>query len=148
MIDPNEKNVLREQTQRKIAELALMFAVPILTNAVGNSRLDGLQRRLQKVTEKKLRYLRSMNESVLQVVADKLKEWGDNSGWVGNPKEHTALISFCLVIIDESPINHGSEITKILNLISDHLDDADKLMTKAMVGGQEAAENWAEMYEV
>jgi len=147
MIDPNKRNPLREWQQRRVAELAMMFAVPVITNAVGNSRLDGLQRKLQTEVIARLRSARRMDNNTLVSAIDKLREWGDNSGWMGNSKEHTALISFCLVIIDESPIEHGPKIAQILNDISDHLDNAGKLMTKAMLGGREAAENWAKTYE-
>jgi hypothetical protein len=146
MIDPNEKNPLREQQERKVAELALMFAIPVITNAVGNSRLDGLQRKLQTAAIDRLRRARSMNNDVLVGAIDKIRDWGNNSGWSAASNHHDALISFCLVIIDESPIDYGPKITKILNDISDHLENGGVLMTKAMLGGEEAAENWAETY--
>ena len=148
MTDSNKRNPLREHQQRKIAELAMMFAIPVITNAVGNSRLDNLQRQLQREALNRLRSARRTDHDTLVSAIDKLREWGDNSGWIGNSQEHTTLISFCLVLIDESPIDYGPKITKILNDISDHLDNVGKLMTKAMLGGQEAAENWAESYVV
>jgi hypothetical protein len=148
MIGPNEKNPLRENTQRRIAELALMFAVPVITNAVGNTRLDNLQRQLQQCAMQHLSQARSMTQDTIMGAIDKLREWGDKSGWTGNPSEHTALICFCLVVIEDSPVKYPHKIYKLLNLISEHLEKGGKLMTREMLGGQEAADTWAETYEV
>lgn len=151
MIDPNEKNPLRDLNKRRLAELALMYAVPIITRIIdkkdcGHSRLVGLQLKLQDTVGPLLAKSQNASNATLAEVIDKLKTWGDNSGWLVHTQHNAALISFCLVIIEDSPVNYEPKILKILNDISEHLEKGNKLMTKAMVGGQEAADNWAELY--
>lgn len=57
--------------KRKLAELSLIYGVPIVTQARENSRLAGLQRKLQKLIMPDLMTLPNMGVLLSQILGKK-----------------------------------------------------------------------------
>lgn len=133
-------------TIRKKAELALLYSVPVLSDANENSRLSGLQRRLQEAVIPCLQRLPHFTDKDLEEVINKVLTWGKDTGWLDDKKRISALISFCVDMVERSAFVYPDKITGILTDIADHLERGKNLSTLDCSEGAAASEKWEEMF--
>lgn len=131
---------------QKKAELTLIYAVPILSHAEENSRLAGLQRKLQKAVIPLMRNMVGFNDYNLEIMIQNILRWGTETGWLNSNRHTSALISFCADMIEKSPFDYPDKILNILTDIADHLEQDKELETVNCMDGAIAAEKWEQLY--
>jgi hypothetical protein len=132
--------------KRKKAELALLYSIPILSNAKENSRLAGLLRRLQQQVLPYLQQLDKFTDQDLREITEQIFEWGKATGWLETNKSTGTLVSFCLNMIEESPIRYDEKIHRTLRNLAEHLEQGKALYPLSCTAGQIAAEKWERLY--
>ena len=132
--------------KRKIAELSLIYMVPEFCNAKENSRLAGLQRKLQTVVLPNLTLLGNFTDTELHEITNKIALWGKETGWMDNKKHVATLVSFCLDMLENSPVQYDKKIEQTLIDLADHLENGKELYPLSCVSGQLAAEKWEKLY--
>lgn len=137
---------MNPQLLRKKAELTLIYVIPVLSVVEENSKLGGLQRKLQKILLPHIRKITNTSEKDTLEIIEKIHIWGKNSGWLDNPKHVGSLTSFCLQMIEVSPITYDPKILDILIDISDHLENNKTLYQASFVAGDNAAKHWQELF--
>lgn len=140
----------KEKTdRRKLAELSLIFGVPIFTGANDNSRLTGLQKRLQKVVLPDLApmeaYMDPENPEV-HLVNHRLETWLKRIGWWHRPQHVTDLISFCMDVIDHSPFTYNPRIMETLDAIAQHLDSGGEFYAPTPPRRHNLLMSWKAVY--
>ena len=138
--------VLSKQEKRKLAELALIYGVPIIMQAKENSRLDGLQRKLKKLVIPDLLTLPKMGKREADFVDKHVEDWLKEIGWWQEPAHIGSLISFCLDMVENSPFRYNPEIHKTLVKIAEHLDNGKELSYPTIEAGTEIALKWQAIY--
>lgn len=132
--------------KRKLAELSLIYGVPIVTQAKENSRLDGLQRKLQKLIMPDLMTIPNIGEKEAAYIDVHVEAWLKEIGWWGNPQHIGSLISFCLDMLENSPFTYNPRIEETLQKIAEHLEDGQKLSYPSIKAGTEIADKWQKIY--
>lgn len=133
--------------KRKVAELALLYSMPDFCDAKENSRLAGLQRQLQKATAPNLNLIRGFTDKEFREILHKIIQWSKDVGWARSPEHIGTLVSFCLDMVENSPIPHNKKIVEILVKLAEHLENGKELYPKSCIDGQAAANRWAKVYE-
>lgn len=131
---------------RKKSELALLYALPNVYTGNKKSRLYALQKRLQKVVIPQIKQAYTSPTETYDAVHN-IFIWGSNIGWLHGENPTGALISFCIEMIEDSPIKYDPQIMEILQELSKHLDNGGLLQTCLCVDGRRAAEKWQELFE-
>lgn len=132
--------------KRKLAELSLIYGVPIVTQAKENSRLAGLQRKLQKLVMPDLMTIPNIGEKEAAYVDEHVEDWLKKIGWWAEPKHVSSLISFCLDMVENSPFKYNPRIEKTLQKIAEHLEIGKELDYQSIQAGTEIADKWQEIY--
>ena len=131
---------------RKTVELTLIYSVPELTEAKSNSRLAGLERKLQKEAGKHLAKMPKPDEIESQKMLDLLVTWGEVTGW--KDKKHIgSLVSFCAEMMEKSVCNYSSKLYEIITDIVDHLNNRNDFYIASIPAGALAAKRWIELTE-
>jgi len=138
---------LSQNLKRKKAELALLYAVPLLSNAEENSRLAGLQRRLQKEVLPYLKKLDAFSNRDYHEINQRIFTWGKSTGWLESEKQTGTTVSFCLDMIENSPIKYDDKIHKTLNDLAKHLEKGKALYPLSCAAGRIAQEKWQQVYK-
>lgn len=131
---------------QKKAELTLIYSVPILSDAEENSRLAGLQRKLQKAVIPYMRNIVGFTDYDLEPMVNNILRWGRDTGWLNDKRHTSALISFCMDMIERSPFDYPEKIINILSDIADHLEQNNELDVADCMDGGTAAEKWEQLY--
>lgn len=137
---------MTKSEKRKLAELSLIYSVPIVTQARENSRLAGLQRKLQKLIMPDLMTLPNMGTEEAAYVDEHIEGWLKKIGWWGNAAHLGSLVSFCLDMLENSPFTYNPEIMKTLLLLAKHLEAGKKLSYEAIQEGTIIADSWQKIY--
>ncbi len=132
--------------KRKLAELSLIFAMPIFTGANDNSRLAGLQKKMQKLVQPDLASLTNVTASEVHAIDNLIEAWFKDIGWWKNSKSIGALVSFCLDMIEGSPIKYNHKIMANLNLLADHLEKGEELEYPSLKEASAIANYWQVIY--
>ena len=132
--------------KRKLAELSLVYGVPIVTQAKENSRLAGLQRKLQKLVMPDLMALPHFEDKEVAYVDEQVESWLKEVGWWNTPKHVGSLISFCLDMIENSPFKYNPRIEETLQKIAEHLENGQELDDQTIQAGAEIADKWQKIY--
>lgn len=123
------------------AELTLVSAIPIATEATDHSKLAGLQRRLQKRAYKQLAFLPDLTKEEEDIMYALFMKWGDATGW--KKKKHIgSLASFCAVMLEQSRYPQDPGLFEILTEIVDHLINGKQFYPASAASGLLAAEKW------
>lgn len=133
--------------KRKKAELTLMYCIPILSDADANSRLSGLLRRLQDRVRLDLNKLDRFTDRDLHEITERIFKWGQATGWLNSKKSIGTLVSFCLNMIEVSPIRYDEKIHRILIDLAEHLEKGKLLYPLSCRAGQIATEKWEQVYK-
>jgi len=133
--------------RRKLAEISLIHGIPIITNAKENSRLAGLQRKLQKLAMVDLITLPNIGEEEATFIDDRIEKWLKEIGWWRNPIHVGSLISFCLGFLENSPFKYNPRIEETLNKIAEHLEQNNELKYQDIQTGTEIINTWQKVYE-
>jgi hypothetical protein len=136
-----------KNNRRKLAELSLIYGVPIFTNADENSRLAGLQRKLQMVVLPDLSVMETLPEKDVHEIDNRIEQWLKKVGWWSNPTHVTEAISFCMDLIEESPFKYHPKIQETLILIAEHLERGKEFKPPAMDDRDALLESWKTVYE-
>lgn len=139
-------NDLQQKRKRQLAELSLIYAVPVFTKATENSRLSGLQRTLQNAVLPDLAMLEKMTQAECRVIDIRLNKWLQDIGWWHEKMHISALISFCLDMIERSPIQYNPKILHTLTLIAEHLENGNELPYPSMEEAARIATTWKQVY--
>ena len=133
---------------RFITELALIRAIPDLTiGTLKPSKTLGLFKRLQKNVDKDLRLLPVPTESDKDRIWERVQEFGQVTGWLGQKKHTGTLVSFCIEIIETSALRFNPGILKTLNEIIEHFERGKDLKVQSCWAGAMAAEKWKGLFE-
>ena len=135
-----------QKRKRKLAELTLVFGMPIFTAATENSRLAGLQRKLQKVVLPDLASLQKLTDDEVRVIDDLIERWLKAIGWWENPEHVANLTSFCMDMIDGSPIKYDPRIMETLELIAVHLESGKEWSYPTIEQRIQIAKSWKVIY--
>lgn len=133
--------------RRKLTELSLIYGIPIITQAKENSRLAGLQRKLQKLVMPDLLTISDLDEEEATIVDTHIEDWLKKIGWWKNQTHVGSLISFCLDMIEHSPFRYNPMIEKTLCKIAEHLENGKELHQQSMIEGKNIAESWQKIYK-
>ena len=133
--------------KQKLAELSLLYGIPILMNATENSRLAGLQRKVQKVAIAELRKLPKFGKEEIAFIDNNIETYFKRVGWWKNPTYIDTLISFCMDVLDESPYKYNPKIKSILNDIAVHLDSHGEFIKPTMEERDTLLDNWKLVYK-
>jgi len=131
---------------QKRAELALIYAIPILSDAEDNSRLANLQRKLQKAVIPCMEKITGFSDSELERMLAKIISWGEETGWLNNAKHTGTLVSFCVEMIETSPFTYPDKITNILEDIIFHMENGNELKSEYCQEGSLAADKWKVLF--
>ncbi len=127
----------------RMMELALVRAIPELTvGKLKHSRLNGLYTRLQKEVDKDLARLPRPTKSEIYRIADRVNGFGKDTGWLGQQRHVSTLLSFCAEMIESSRFPHNPRIIATINEIIAHLEQAGDLPAASCWAGSVAAEKW------
>lgn len=135
-----------KSNKRKLVELTLIFGVPILMNAKENSRLAGLQRKLQKLVMPDLLTLPGVGDEEVTFVDNKMEVWFKQIGWWKNPTKVSTLISFCMDMLEESPYKYNPKIIETLDDIAVHLDKNQEFIKHTMKERDALLDSWKTIY--
>ena len=138
---------MTDNLKRKKAELTLLYAVPQISDAHPNSRLAGLQRKLQETIKPYLAQLDRFTDQDLHEINQGIFEWGKDTGWLDQKKCTGTLVSFCLDMLENSPIEYPYKIHQVLNQLAEHLENGKALYPLSCSAGQIATEKWRKIYE-
>lgn len=137
---------MNKTEKRKLAELALIYGIPIIMQAKENSRLDGLQRKLQKLVIPDLMTLSKVDKKEAVFIDEHIENWLKSIGWWKNPTHIGALISFCLDMLENSPFQYNPKIIETLVSIAEHLERGNELHQQNVIAGREISESWQKIY--
>ena len=132
---------------RKTAELSLIFAVPVLSDAHDKSRLAGLQRTLQKLAGKELGNIRRISDEECEAIIKHITEWGKITGWLNNKKHTGTLLSFIAGMIENSKFQYNPRILDTINAIISHLEAGGNFKIQSCWSGSLAADKWEFLFE-
>jgi len=138
---------LSQNLKRKKAELVLLYAIPILSDAEENSRLAGLQRRLQKEVLPHLKKLDRFSNQDMHEINKNVFAWSRSTGWLESERRTGTVVSFCLDMIENSPIKYDDKIHKTLNDLAEHLEKGKLLYPLSCAAGKIAMEKWEQIYK-
>ncbi|NCC53852.1 MAG: hypothetical protein EOM20_21970 [Spartobacteria bacterium] len=131
---------------KRMMELALVRAIPDLTiGELKPSRLKGLYERLQREVDQDLARLPRPSQSEIYRIADRVNEFGRATGWLGQQRHVSTLLSFCAEMIENSRFNHNPKILETINDIIAHLESGKDLPAATFWAGSLAAEKWREL---
>lgn len=134
-------------TLRHTAELALIHAVPMLSDAHEKSRLSGLQNTLQRLAAKELGKIRYITDQEMEKIIAHVTEWGKQTGWLNTQKHVGTLFSFCLEIIEKSNFKFNPKIIVIINEIIKHLENGKDFPFQSCWAGSIAAAKWEGLFK-
>ena len=137
--------------KRKLAELSIVFGIPAIMvgkNKTSNTSLmKTLQKKLQKLVIPELVPVSErISKAEIQEVDEQIVTWFKDCGWWERPRSAADLISFCLDMIENSPITYNPMIMKTLKRMAEHLENSKKLKYSDIVYGTEIAQKWQEIY--
>jgi len=131
---------------RHTAELTLIYAVPLVTGASENSRLSGLQRKLQKIVVDSLAKLPTLEREDELKVIDFMEAWGKDTGWLNSQKHLGTLVSFCVAMMEQSEFTYNPKIYTTLTEIIDHLIKGKQFYPLSINAGEIAALKWLKLF--
>jgi len=134
-------------TLRHKAELSLIYAVPILSQAHEKSRLSGLQRTLQRIAWKELSKPPELTDDERDAIIEHITEWGKTTGWLDNKKHIGTMLSFIAGIIEGSQFKYSPRLLETINELIAHLEAGKDFKITSCWSGSLAADRWAEMFE-
>ena len=132
--------------RQKLAELSLIYGIPIIMQAKENSRLAGLQRKLQKQVMPDLMTLPTMGDEQAVFIDDRIEAWLKKIGWWYNETHISTLVSFCMDIIEESPFKYNPQIMDTLIKIAEHLDNGKEFKHPKMEDRDALLDTWKTVY--
>ena len=137
--------------KRKLAELSIVFGIPAIMvgkNKTSNTSLmKTLQKKLQKLVIPELVPVSErISKAEIQEVDEQIVTWFKDCGWWERPRSAAVLISFCLDMIENSPITYNPMIMKTLKRMAEHLENSKKLKYSDINYGTEIAQKWQEIY--
>lgn len=135
-----------ETHKRKLAELSLIYGIPIITNAKENSKLAGLQRKLQKLVMPDLLCLPEVNDEDVEFIDNQIENWFKKIGWWKNPQHVSTLISFAMDVIEESSFRYNPRIIETLETIAEHLDNKKEFIRHTMDERDALLDSWSTVY--
>jgi len=133
-------------TLRHTSELALIYAVPILSQAHEKSRLSGLQRTLQRIAGKELCKLPHLTDDDCKAIIEHITEWGKLTGWLDSAKHTGTLLSFIAGIIESSKFKYSPRLLETINELIAHLEAGKDFKITSCWSGNLAAERWEQMF--
>ena len=138
--------------KRKLAELSIVFGIPAIMvgkNKTSNTSLmKTLQKKLQKLVIPELVPVSErISKAEIQEVDEQIVTWFKDCGWWERPRSAAVLISFCLDMIENSPITYNPMIMKTLKRMAEHLENSKKLKYSDINYGTEIAQKWQEIYQ-
>ena len=134
-------------TTRKTAELTLIRATYNFSGPIKPSRKKGLFEKLQKFVDKDLEKLTRIPDAEVRKAEAAIREFGNQTGWLDNPKHVGTLLSFCACIIEESEFVFNPKILETINEIITHFEDRGDLKTQSCWAGSLAAEKWENLFK-
>ncbi len=134
-------------TLRHTAELALIHAVPMLSDAHDKSRLSGLQRTLQRLAAKELGKLRYITDTEMEKIIAHITEWGKATGWLDSKKHTGTLLSFIAGMIESSKFTYNPRIMETINDLIAHLEAGNNFKIQSCWSGSIAAEKWNGLFK-
>ena len=129
---------------RHTAELALIYSIPEICAPTG--RLKSLLQSAQKIAARELGNLPRLTDEDLHAILDRIYAWGKQTGWLGNDKHVSTLISFVLSMIDQSPYTYPARLIDKLNEISAYLEKGGNYKYPSCWAGSLAAERWENVF--
>ena len=137
--------------KRKLAELSIVFGIPAIMvgkNKTSNTSLmKTLQKKLQKLVIPELVPVSErISKAEIQEVDEQIVTWFKDCGWWERPRSAAVLISFCLDMIENSPITYNPMIMKTLKRMAEHLENSKKLKYSDINYGTQIAQKWQEIY--
>ena len=138
--------------KRKLAELSIVFGIPAIMvgkNKTSNTSLmKTLQKKLQKLVIPELVPVSErISKAEIQEVDEQIVTWFKDCGWWERPRSAAVLISFCLDMIENSPITYNPMIMKTLKRMAEHLENSKKLKYSDINYGTKIAQKWQEIYQ-
>lgn len=138
--------------KRKLAELSIVFGIPAIMvgkNKTSNTSLmKTLQKKLQKLVIPELVPVSErISKAEIQEVDEQIVTWFKDCGWWERPRSAAVLISFCLDMIENSPITYNPMIMKTLKRMAEHLENSKKLKYSDIDYGTKIAQKWQEIYQ-
>jgi len=129
------------------AELALIFSLPIVTEAYDNSRLAGLQRKLQRQIFPIMDNLGNSDTPAKvhreKAVATKLiHAWHKEVCWEGKEQLVTTIVSLLALMVEQSTCKYDPKILNTLNSILNHIEKGETLNSDLCDEGLRAAIIW------
>ena len=134
-------------TLRHKAELSLIYAVPMLSNANEKSRLSGLQRTLQRIAAKELGKLPHITDYERDQMIKHITEWGKLTGWLDSAKHTGTLLSFIAGIIEGSQFKYNPRLLETINELIAHLEAGKDFKITSCWSGNLALERWERMFD-
>lgn len=130
----------------RMMELALVRAVPdLVIGDMKPSRLKGLYGRLQREVDRDLARLPRPSQSEIRQIACRVNEFGKATGWLGQQRHVSTLLSFCAEMNENSRFDHNPRILETINDIIAHLESGKDLPAASCWAGSVAAEKWKEV---
>ena len=133
--------------RRKQAELALLYSLVEMYPDKRPSRLRGLLLKLRKIVSPTMLNIVGFTDSDLSRIIHDIYTWGKITGWLKTPKRLGRLVSFCVDMVENSPVQYKPEILDLLIKISCHMDDGQELSVEENDAGVVAAKAWQELYK-
>lgn len=138
--------------KRKLAELSIVFGIPAIMvgkNKTSNTSLmKTLQKKLQKLVIPELVPVSErISKAEIREVDEQIVTWFKDCGWWERPRSAAVLISFCLDMIENSPITYNPMIMKTLKRMAEHLENSKKLKYSDINYGTKIAQKWQEIYQ-
>jgi len=134
-------------TLRHTAELSLIYAVPILSQAHEKSRLSGLQRTLQRIAWKELSKPPELTDDERDAIIEHITEWGKTTGWLDNKKHIGTMLSFIAGMIENSKFKYNPRILETVNELIAHLEAGNNFRITSCWSGKLASEKWERMFD-
>ncbi len=126
----------------RYAEYCLIYSIPLANPAKRGSKIEGLQKKLQKVSGIAMNKIQGLQESDTREVIKMMDIWGKRTGWKGGHKHIGTTASFCAGILEKNESEYAYKLLAILMEIIHHLEAGKKLYPLSCIGGRVAACKW------
>ena len=131
-----------KKLHKRIAELAMIRAIPLTADNVHQGRIKGLLVKLAVRSQKELNALPEIPGCEYQMIIDRVSDWGEMT-W-GHKKVHAvSMVSFALGMIENSDFKYPAKLIKTLSDITDYYDRDGKAPGICFNSGSVAADKWA-----
>ena len=127
---------------KKIAELAMIRAIPLTADDLPKGRIRGLLARLAKISQKELNSFPEIPKREYEMIVERVARWGELT-W-GKKKVHAvSMISFALGMIENSDYEYPKRLIETMTDIIDYYDRAGRAPGICYYSGSVAADKWA-----